>query len=93
MLCHRRRTQYLPKPGKSCGLRLGGRFLHVPAQVRRPATGLAADWTADPVMSDERGQSMAGLAVVIRADRKSRAKPNAANKFSSFDPIALAAAP
>jgi hypothetical protein len=44
------------------------------------------------MMPYERGQSMAGPAVLIRADRKSRARPDAERKFSSFDPPAFPAA-
>ena len=38
------------------------------------------------VMSDGRGQSMAGPAVLIRADRKSRARSGTAHAFGSSDP-------
>jgi hypothetical protein len=39
--------------------------------------------TANIVMSDARGRSMASPAVLIRADRQSRARPDAARAFSS----------
>ena len=43
-----------------------GRFLLVPAPVRRPGRQAARD--CQPVMSDARGRSTAGPAVLIRAD-------------------------
>jgi hypothetical protein len=39
------------------------------------------------VMSDARGRSMASPAVLIRAGRKSSAKPGTAHTFSWFDPL------
>jgi hypothetical protein len=39
------------------------------------------------VMSDARGRSMAGPAVLIPANRKSRARPGTAHAFRSFEPL------
>jgi hypothetical protein len=39
------------------------------------------------VMSDKRGRSMASPAILIRADRKSRARPGTAYAFSACDPL------
>jgi hypothetical protein len=39
------------------------------------------------IMSNERGRSMASPAVLIRADRKSRARPGTAYTFRSCDPL------
>jgi hypothetical protein len=43
------------------------------------------------VMPDERGRSMASPAILIRADRKSRAKPGTAYAFSACDPTTSSA--
>jgi hypothetical protein len=53
----------------------------------------SAAWVANSVMSDARGRSTAGPAVLIRAGRTSRARPDAAYKFRPLAPIALPAAP
>jgi hypothetical protein len=42
------------------------------------------------VMSDARGRSMASPAVLIRANRKSRARPGTAHAFTAFDPLTSA---
>jgi hypothetical protein len=53
-----------------------------------PSTGPPRRPDAITVMSNARGQSMAGPAVLIRAGRKSRAGPCAAYPFIAFDPLA-----